>query len=321
MGAYIIRRLLEGIVVIILVSITSFLIMRLLPGDPLDLYIHEHNLQNISPEDRLALEVKYGLDKSLPEQYISWINGIFHGDFGLSWTYNMNVSELIADRILITLHLGILAFLLGGILGPALGVISAVRRGTWIDNLVTVIANVGITTPIFWLGILLIYIFGMKLHWLPVYGYVSPLDDFWQSCRSLILPVTCLALPAISGLARQTRSSTLNVIRQDYIRTAWSKGLEERVIVVKHTVKNAFIPIITMLGMQLGTIIGGAVLIETVFTIPGMGRILTTSVFAKDYQIVQAGALLTAVMVVLCNLAVDISYGWLDPRIHIGKDN
>jgi len=167
-------------------------------------------------------------------------------------------------------------------------------------------------------GILLMYLFSLMLHWLPTSGYVSPTESLGQSLRSAIMPVICLSLFSVASLTRQTRSAMLEVVRQDYIRTAWSKGLRERVIILRHTIKNAMIPVITILGLQVGLIFGGSVLIETVFNIPGMGRLMATSLFSHDYQIVQAGTLVIAVVVVLSNLMVDISYGWFDPRIRYG---
>jgi len=222
---------------------------------------------------------------------------------------------VIARKMPVTLHLGILALVVSAILGPAFGTICAMRRGTWIDNVLTVLANLGITTPAFWFGILMIYLFALKLGWLPIQGYVSPFEDFWLSTKQIIMPVICLALGPVAGLTRQTRSTVLETIQQDYVRTAWSKGLTERVVVLRHIIKNAFIPIITVVGMQVAGIFGGSVLIETVFNVPGVGRMLVTAVFSQDYQVVQAGALIAAVVVTFSNLAVDITYGWFDPRI------
>jgi peptide/nickel transport system permease protein len=181
--------------------------------------------------------------------------------------------------------------------------------------LVTVLSNLGITVPIFWLGILLIYFLGLKARLLPLFGYTSPFVDFGLSTRQLILPVICLSIFPIASSARQTRSSILEVIRQDYIRTAWAKGLRQRVIVFKHILKNGLIPVVTLSGIGLSHILGGSVLVETVFNIPGMGRLGVEAVLSQDYAIVQAIILITALMVVLANLIVDISYGWLDPRI------
>jgi peptide/nickel transport system permease protein len=315
MTAYIIRRLLQGVLVLIIVSILIFLIMRLLPGDPLMLYVGKSQIENITPEDLQTLKVQFGLDRSLPMQYISWVGGIFHGDFGYSFLISENVSTLLRERLPVTLHLGILSLIFSAIVGTVFGVICALRRGKWIDSVLTILANLGITAPAFWIGIILLYIFALKLDWLPIYGYTSPFKDFWLSTKQIILPVFCLSVFSLASLTRQTRSSTLEVVRQDYIRTAWAKGLTERTIVMKHIIKNSLIPVVTMLGMQVGFIFGGSVLIETVFNIPGVGTLMRDAVFSQDYQIVQSGVLIIASFVVLANLFVDISYGWFDPRI------
>jgi peptide/nickel transport system permease protein len=315
MIAYIVRRLFTGVIVILLVTIMVFLFIRLLPGDPLMIYISQTDMQQITPEQMHALQVKFGLDKPLPLQYIDWLGGLFKGDFGRSIYYDVNVGLLIAERLPVTLYLGLLAFILSGVLGISFGVICSLKRGTWIDTLVTLLANIGITMPSFWVGIILIYILALKLHWLPVSGWTSPFTDFWLSTRKAVMPVICLSLFSIASLTRLTRSSMLEVIQQDYIRTAWSKGLKERLIVTRHTIKNALIPVVTVVGLQVAFIFGGSVLIETIFNINGIGRLATQSVQQQDYLIVQAVTLIIAVMVVLTNLIVDISYGWLDPRI------
>lgn len=315
MGAYIIRRLFMGVIIMLIVSIMVFLFMRLLPGDPLIVYISRSDMTDLSPEQMQRLKQKFGLDKPMPIQYVNWIAGIFHGDFGTSLYYNENVERLIAERLPITAYLGFMAFLLSGILGISFGVICAVRRGTWIDTVVTFLANIGITMPAFWLGIILIYLIALKAGLLPVHGYTSPFEDFWLSVKQAIMPVLCLSLFSIASLTRLTRSSMLEVVEQDYIRTAWSKGLGERLIILRHTMKNALIPVITVMGLQIAFIFGGSVLIETVFNIPGIGRLMTQSVMEQDFQVVQAGTLIIAAVVVFANLMVDISYGWLDPRI------
>jgi peptide/nickel transport system permease protein len=315
MGAYIIRRLFMGVIIMLIVSIMVFLFMRLLPGDPLIVYISRSDMTDLSPEQMQRLKQKFGLDKPMPIQYVNWIAGIFHGDFGTSLYYNENVERLIAERLPITAYLGFMAFLLSGILGISFGVICAVRRGTWIDTVVTFLANIGITMPAFWIGIILIYLIALKAGLLPVHGYTSPFEDFWLSVKQAIMPVLCLSLFSIASLTRLTRSSMLEVVEQDYIRTAWSKGLGERLIILRHTMKNALIPVITVMGLQIAFIFGGSVLIETVFNIPGIGRLMTQSVMEQDFQVVQAGTLIIAAVVVFANLMVDISYGWLDPRI------
>jgi len=315
MTSYIIRRLIQCFVVVILVSIATFLVIRLLPGNPLMIYVHSRNLTTLTTEAQKQLMANFGLDKPLVVQYIDWIGGIFHGNFGFSYFLNQSVAFALKQRIPITLYLGILSFIVSGILGPAFGTICAIRRGKWIDSLINAVANIGITAPTFWLGVLMIWVFALKLKFLPVLGYVSPFTDFWSSIKHIIMPVVCLSLPAIAGLTRQTRSSVLEVVRQEYVRTAWSKGLTERTVVLKHILKNGFIPIITVLGMFIGSILSGAVLVEVVFNINGVGQMMVNAVFSKDYVVVEAGTLMMAIAVVLANLLVDISYGWFDPRI------
>jgi peptide/nickel transport system permease protein len=315
MTTYIIRRLLQGVLVLIIVSIFIFLVMRLLPGDPLMLYVAQSQIQNISPEDLARLEAQFGLDKNLFMQYIDWIGGVFRGNLGNSIILGQSVSTLIAERMPVTLHLGILSIIFSSIVGTTFGVICALRRGKWIDSLLTVLANLGITAPSFWVAIILMYFLSLKLNLLPVYGYTSPFENFWLSLKQVILPVFCLSVFSLASLTRQARSATLEVVRQDYIRTAWAKGLKERTIVLRHIIKNSLIPVVTMMGMQVGFIFGGSVLIETVFNIPGVGRMMKDGVFTQDYQIVQSGVLIISTVVVLANLLVDISYGWFDPRI------
>ncbi len=315
MTAYIIRRLFQGILVLIIVSIFVFLVIRLLPGDPLELFIAQSQIQNISAEDMLALKHQYGLDKPLPMQYIDWIWGILRGNLGISIFLGERVNVLVAQRLPVTFHLGVLALIISGILGIFFGVLCALRRGRWLDTLLTVLANLGITAPSFWVGVMLIYLLALKLHWLPVYGYTSPMNNFWMSTRQIIMPVFCLSLFSIASVTRQTRSSALEIIRQDYIRTAWSKGLGERTIVINHVLKNSLIPVVTILGMHVSFVFGGSVVIETVFNIPGIGRLLRDAVVSQDFQVVQSTVLIISTVVVLSNLLVDISYGWLDPRI------
>ncbi len=317
MTEYIVRRLLLGVLVILIVTVILFLLMRLLPGDPLVVYLTQQEFASaeINPAQMEALKAKFGLDKPLVVQYINWVGGIFRGDFGLSISQQTSVAYLMSQRIPVTLHLGILAFIIGTVFGIGFGLICAVRRGKWIDTVVTFIANIGITMPIFWAAILLIYLFGLQLKWLPVYGYTPPLDDFWLSTRQLIIPVFCMSLFMIAANTRMTRTSMLEVTAQDYIRTAWAKGLKERVIILRHTLKNGLIPVIANKGFQVANIFGGSVLIETVFNIPGVGRLMTSAIVQQDYMIIQAGILMVATVVVLANILIDVAYGWLDPRI------
>jgi len=318
MTAYIIRRLMMGVIILLLVTLLVFLAMRLLPGDPLVIYISQSQVEMFSPEQLAELRAEYGLDKSLPAQYISWLGNMLRGDMGKSIVLGQDVGYLIKTRLPVTIYFGAMSFIVSAFFGIIFGVICGLRRGKWIDSVITILANTGITLPAFWVGILLIYLFSLTLHWLPTYGYVAPTESLGQSLRAAIMPVICLSLFSVAALTRQTRSAMLEVVSQDYIRTAWAKGLRERVIILRHTIKNAMIPVITILGLQVGLIFGGSVLIETIFNIPGMGRLLAQSLFSHDYQIVQAGTLVIAVVVVFTNLVVDISYGWFDPRIRYG---
>lgn len=316
MTTYIIRRLILSAIVLFLVSVFVFLTMRLLPGDPVLMYLSASSIQEVTEERLDLIRHQYGLDKTLPRQYLDWIAGVFRGDLGKSILNKSPVMDEVLRRLPITLHIGILAFIIATIIGIPAGVLCAVRRGGWLDNLVTTLANLGITVPVFWLGIILIYVFALYLDWLPVMGYTSPFSDFWMNTKQLIMPVFCLAVGPLAGNARQARSSMLEVIGKDYIRTAWSKGLRERRIIIKHALKNGLLPVVTLSGMGVGGILGGAVLIEQVFNIPGMGRLAVTSVMNQDYPYVQAITLIMAASIVLSNLLVDISYGWLDPRVH-----
>jgi peptide/nickel transport system permease protein len=319
MTTYIIRRLLMAVVVLVIVSLIVFFVVRLLPGDPLVIFMGQQAGAGSMTQEQLEhLRAEYGLDKPLMVQYFNWVTGVLHLELGTSIYYHEDVGRLLLDRFPVTLHLGLLAFALTNILGVLMGGLAAIRRGTWIDTVATTVANIGITIPVFWLGILMIYLFGLRLKWLPIAGYTSPLDDFWLSTKQAIMPVICLATTGMAYIARQTRSSMLEVIRQDYIRTAWSKGLSERTVITKHALRNSLIPVITLMGIGLSLVFGGSVLVETVFAIPGVGRLLVTSVFAQDYVVVQSGTLVIATIIVLSNLIVDMFYGWLDPRIRYG---
>jgi peptide/nickel transport system permease protein len=315
MTAFIIRRLFQAFVVLILVTIIVFLAMRILPGDPILLLATKQSAQSMTPEAIAYLRHENGLDKSLPLQYFDWLGNVFKGDLGRSILSKVPVAYEMSKRIPITLHLGLLAFLLSLIIGIPAGVICAIRRNTWWDSTLTILANIGITMPVFWLGIMLMYLFGLYLKWLPVAGYTSPFENFWLNTRQIVIPVICLALGGIAGNVRQTRSCMLEVMNQDYVRTAWSKGLKERQVIIRHTLKNALIPVITLSGMALSIILGGSVLIENVFIIPGMGMLVLSSINTQDYPLVQGVVLVMAVMVLLINLLVDLAYCWLDPRI------
>ena len=318
MGTYIIRRILQMILVLIIVTVIVFLMIRLLPGDPILIYLTQQDIEEITQEEISKIRQDLGLDKPLFVQYVDWITHAAVGDLGTSIIHRGKVIDDVKHRLPITFHLGSLAFVISIIIGIPLGVIAAVRRGTWLDQVLTSLGNLGVTVPIFWLGILLIYVFGLKLGWLPLFGYTSPLKDFWLSTKQIILPVFCLAVPPVASALRLTRSSMLEVMHQDYIRTAWSKGLREQVVIMRHALKNGLIPVVTLKGMSLAAIVGGSVLIETVFNIPGMGRLAVEGLFSQDYAVVQGVMLIAGTVVLACNLLIDLSYGWLDPRVRYG---
>jgi peptide/nickel transport system permease protein len=299
------------LIVLVIVSFLSFSLIHVMPGDPAATMLG----LDARPEQIQELRHELWLDRPFIVQYGHWFGNVIQGDLGNSLMYKDPINGIFAERLPVTLYLSLWAFILSTGLGIFLGIICAVRRGSALDQLVSIAANVGIAIPVFWLGILSIYYFGLKLGWLPLQGWTSPFDNFILSSKQAIMPVIMLAIPGIAVLTRQTRSSMLEVVRQDYIRTAYSKGLRERVIIFRHALKNSLIPVITLLGLQVRVLVGGSVLVETVFNIPGMGRLLVTGAFNKDFLVVQAGVLLIGAIVCLANLLVDISYGWLDPRV------
>jgi peptide/nickel transport system permease protein len=316
---YILRRIIQAVIVLFIVTLIVFFVMRLLPGDPILIYVGQQaSVQAMPPEQVAALRHQYGLDDNLVVQYIKWIGGVLHGDFGLSIYYHEEVSKLLGERLPKTIYIGFVSLVFGAITGILIGLWAGVKRAKWPDRIVTPLTYIGITIPVFWLGILMIYAFGLKLHWLPISGYTSPFTDFVQSTRQLVMPVICSSLFAIAANARQMRSSMLETISQDFIRTAWSKGLSERIIILKHALKNSLIPVITLIGLGVGMIFGGSVLVETVFAIPGVGRLMVSSIFGQDYVVVQGITFVISVSILIINLLVDISYGWFDPRIRYG---
>jgi peptide/nickel transport system permease protein len=299
------------LIVLILVSFLSFCLVQIMPGDPAATMLG----LEATPEQIHELQHELWLDRPFIVQYGHWAANLLKGDLGISTMYHEPISELIAARLPVTLYLSLLAFALSTVLGISMGVICAIKRSSAIDQALSVAANIGIAIPVFWLGILGIYFLGYKADLLPIQGWTSPTEDFVLSTRQVIMPVILLAIPGIAVVTRQTRSSVLEVVRQDYIRTAFSKGLKEHVIVYKHVLKNAMIPVITLMGLHVRILVGGSVLVESVFNIPGMGRLLVTGAFNKDFLVMQAGVLLIGGIVCIANLLVDISYGWFDPRI------
>jgi peptide/nickel transport system permease protein len=309
--SFIIRRLLLTILVLVIISFISFLLVFLMPGDPAAAALG----LTASPTQIAELRHELWLDRPFIVQYFHWVSNVVRGDFGISLSYRDPIIDIFKERLPITLYLALWAFILSTIVGISAGIVCAIRRGGFLDQTISVMANLGISVPIFLLGILGIYFFALKLNWLPVMGWTSPGDDFLLSTRQAIMPVIALAIPGIAMMARQTRSSMLEVVRQDYLRTAWSKGLKERQVILRHAIKNALIPIVTLLGLYVRVLVGGSVIVEQVFNVPGMGRLLVYASFSNDFITIQAGVLLIGAIVCAANLIVDISYGWLDPRV------
>ncbi|MGD0795686.1 MAG: ABC transporter permease [Dehalococcoidales bacterium] len=313
MSAFIIRRLLQALLVLIMVTVLVFLVMRLLPLDPITLYVI--GTGNMDEAQIIFLKHQYGLDKPLYVQYFDWISKVVRGDLGQSLFYKDSVNKILAQRVPVTMYLGITSMLISTIVGITIGMVAAIRRGKWLDNIASPFSIVLVCLPSFLLGIFLIYIFGMKLHWLPFHDLVLPWQNFGLSVREVIMPAICMSALGLAMNARQMRSSMLEIIRQDYIRTAWSKGLTEHVVILKHALKNSLIPVVTLVGMSVGFVFAGAVITETIFSIPGIGRLFVTCIQGQDYIVVQDLAVIFGTVILLVNLLVDISYTWIDPRI------
>lgn len=313
MIAFIIRRLLQTVIVLFMVSLIVFSILQVLPGDPARTLLGPE----ASPEQVEQIREELGLNRSLPIQYFTWVRNAIQGDLGKSIAFRVDVTGIIGEHLPKTIYISILSMILAIIIGVPSGIIAAIKRGGKIDSLISVVANFGMAVPAFWLAVLCIYFFSLKLGWFPVQGYTSPFEDFWLSTQQVIMPVICLAFAALASFARQTRSAMLEVIMQDFTRTARSKGLKEGAIIIKHTLKNAIIPVITLVGLQVRNIVGSTIFIEQVFNIPGMGRLVVQSIFNQDFVVVQGCVLVIAIIVALTNLLIDISYGYADPRIRI----
>lgn len=313
MGKYILKRIGQSVIVLILVTVLVFFVMHLMPGDPVQIYLGE----TATPEQIEYYTKEFGLDKPVYVQYFKWIEGLFHGEMGYSITFSKDVTQLLPERIMTTLSVTVPAFIISIVFGVTLGVLAATHRGRFLDSLISVFANIGIATPVFWVGILLVYILALKLKILPVQGYTPLSEDFVDGIRKLIMPVIVLSLGHTASIARQTRSAMLEVISSDYIRTARAKGLKARTVTLRHGLRNALVPIVTLLGMSVGGLIGGTVLIEQLFVIPGVGSMMMTAILNKDFMVVQNVVFIIAVFVMVCNLLVDILYGYIDPRIRV----
>jgi peptide/nickel transport system permease protein len=305
------RRLLATIPVLFLVTLGVFMLIHLVPGDPVDVMLGE----NQDPIARQSLRHDLGLDQPLYVQYANWLIRVAQGDLGRSVRTHQTVLENVSQRIRPTLELAIYAMLISTLVAVPLGILTATHRNSALDSFGTSFALFGICMPNFVLALLLIFIFGVSLHWLPIASYTDPFENPLAGIKSLTLPAITLGLALAAVVTRTLRSSLLETLSEEYIKTARAKGLDSSAIVLRHALKNALIPVVTVIGLQFGTLIGGAVIIEYVFAIPGVGRLVVDSVFARDYPLVQGVVLLICFGFIVANLVVDILYGWLDPRI------
>lgn len=315
MSQYILRRLLLMVPVALLVTLIIFVLLRLTPGDPVLIYAGEERDPVVIAEIRHSL----GLDQPMPVQYVAWLTHAVQGDLGRSIRTRQRVGEAILERLPKTLELGAFALVLSVAISFSVGALSALRRNSPLDLLATGFAIAGVSLPNFFLGIILILVFGLVFRLFPPGGFASLAEDPVDNLRRLVLPGITLATATTAVNLRQVRSSLLDVLGQDYLRTARGKGLHERVVVLRHAMKNALIPVVTLIGLQVGAIIEGAIITETIFFWPGVGRLAVESIGGRDYPVVQAIVLVSALSFMVSTLLVDILYAWLDPRISYGR--
>jgi peptide/nickel transport system permease protein len=316
MRRYVVRRLLTSVGLLVLSSILIFCLLRVIPGDPTITKLGG-SIEGVDPRALQAIRHDLGLDRSLPDQYIRWVGGIVRGDFGQSYYSQFPVTTLITQRIAATIELAVFAIVLGLLIAVPTATISAIWRNRWFDAVVSGFTAVGMATPAFVTGILLIVVFAVKLGWLPSQGYVSITHHPFESLKSALLPATTLAIAIAAPILRVLRASLADVASAPYIRTAAGKGLLRRAVVVRHVLPNAAIPALTMVGVIVGSLLGGTVIVEYVFARPGLGTLMVDSVFKRDYAVLQALVLLAAAVFILSSLVVDLLYGVLDPRLRV----
>ncbi len=314
MGRYIFRRILQAIPLLIIITIVVFALMQLAPGGPLALYKQN---PKVTGEDLARISKNLGLDKPVPIQYLNWLKRLVTGDWGTSFSSSRPVLELIKERMAATFTLMFSSFVISLLIGLPIGILSALKRYSIVDYIVTFFSFFGLSMPVFWFALMLQLLFGLKLGWLPTAGMKDPFIDFelWDRVRHLILPAAVLSLTSLASWSRFMRSSLLEVIGQDYIRTARAKGLSEGKVIRKHALKNALIPVVTIIAIAIPGLFSGAVITETVFAWPGMGRLYFDSLGRLDYPVLMGVLTVTAFLVVIFNLVADIIYGILDPRI------
>jgi peptide/nickel transport system permease protein len=305
------KRLLQLIPTLFFVSVIIFSLQQLLPGDPATIMAGEER----DPAVIAQIRAQYRLDQPIPVQYVYWVKGVLTGDLGESMRIKQPVRSLIFEKLPVTLQLGLMAIVIAVTIGVSAGIVSAVKKGTVWDYAANVFALWGLSTPNFWLGIMLIFLFSVELGWLPASGYVPLTEDWRQSLASTIMPAFVLGNAIAAVLMRHTRSAMLQALGSDYVRTARAKGLFERAVVLKHAMRNALTPVITLGALELGTLLSGAVLTEQIFTIPGFGKLIVDAVFNRDYAVVQGVVLVTATIYITLNLLADIAYVLVNPRL------
>jgi len=311
MLALVARRLMQLVPTIIIVSMMIFGLQQLLPGDPATIMAGEER----DPEVIEQIRKQYRLDQPIPLQYVYWIKGVVKGDLGESMRLKEPVSRLVAQKLPVTLQLAAMAMLIAILIGVPAGIVSAVKKDTPWDYIVNVISLWGISTPNFWLGILMIFLFSVHLGWLPASGYVSPFENPWQSLKTTIMPAFVLGNSIAGVLMRHTRAAMLQALSSDYVRTARAKGLGETRVILAHAMRNALTPVITLGALEFGTLLSGAVLTEQIFTIPGFGKLIVDAVFNRDYAVVQGVVLVTSATYILLNLLADLGYILVNPRL------
>lgn len=311
MLAFLGRRILIAIPTVFLISVFVFALQHLLPGDPILVMAGEER----DPEVIAALREKYRMNDPVPVQYLAWAGNALQGDLGISLRTQQPVLELIAEKLPVTIQLAVMALIIAILIGIPAGVLSAYKKGTWVDWLANIVALSGLSVPNFWLGIMLILLVSVKLGWLPASGYMPISEDPLQSIRVMIMPAFVLGTALAATLMRHTRSAMLSVLKSDYIRTARAKGLREHIVLVKHALRNALVPVVTVITLLFGELLAGAVLTEQIFTIPGFGKLVVDAVFNRDYAVVQGIVLCTGVAFIAMNILADAAYRVLNPRM------
>ncbi|MBI4498094.1 MAG: ABC transporter permease [Chloroflexi bacterium] len=315
MQEYILRRLVVMIPALIGVSLIVFAVMRIIPGDVAALIATRGGEGQATEAEIAALREKLGLNKPLPVQYVEWIGGLVRLDAGISLWSGQPVMEELARRFPVSAELAILSIAISLVIAIPIGVLSAIRQDTWVDYLFRVVSISGLAVPGFWLAILIILFLSVWFRWIPPLGYASFFDDPVKNLQQMIWPALALGYRLSAIVSRMTRSTMLEVLREDYIRTAWAKGLRGRAVIYRHALKNALLPVITISAIQLGHLLGGTVIMETVFSLPGIGRLLVDSIYQRDFPVVQTIVVLMAIIFAITNLIVDLLYAWLNPRI------